>query len=139
MGIELHYGEKFSNKQFPKGATWRWNQTKKRRQAFLVNRNAIVNLAKFTPRRCSKKNSDELPSLKLWHYELCYRDCPQVTYHVLWCEKGYSTLPTYSTFDVSMNDLEFLIPFMPRDTAKELFPGCSHVPIQSFGCDSMRM
>uniref|UniRef100_A0A7S4IDP3 Uncharacterized protein n=1 Tax=Vannella robusta TaxID=1487602 RepID=A0A7S4IDP3_9EUKA len=126
--IEIYSGEKMSNKQFPKGSFWRWNQTKRRREAFLNARNAVVSFAKFTPRRSSKKNNDELPSLKLWHFELKYTDCPQVIYHILWCEKGYNTLPSFSTFDVSMDDLTFLIPFMPNDAAQELFP--NHYPQQ---------
>ena len=122
--IEVSSQDRMSNKQFPKGAFWRWNQTKKRREVYLNNRNSVVNFAKFTPRRSSRRSTEELPSLKLWHFEISYRDFPLVTYHVLWCEKGYETLPNITTFDVSMDDLTFLIPFMPETTANELFPQC---------------
>merc|ERR1712232_430765 len=90
-GVQLVHGN-ITNKDFPKGCFWRWNQTKSRRFAIMDNGKYSVQFAKFTPRRSTKKCTKEFPSLKLWHFEVNSIDS-SIPYHVLWCEKGFKTIP----------------------------------------------
>ena len=130
---------RLTNKDIPRGDTWRWNQTKSRQLIVLQNGELIVRFAKLTPRKTSKKNTGVLPSLKIWHFEVTYASQPTSEFHVIWCEKGYTsetkeekssameidTPPqpiAQPSSELSMEDLTFLAKFMPDETAYEFWP-----------------
>lgn len=75
------------SKDIPAGDTWRWNQTKGRKEAFLPNKDVSVVLAKLIPRKKSSVLEGTVPSYKLWRFAVTYHENNRCIY-VLWCEKG---------------------------------------------------
>merc|ERR1719282_1108386 len=71
------------SKDIPAGATWRWNQTKGRKEAFLPNKDVSVILAKLIPRKKSNVLEGTVPSYKLWRFTVTYQKNNKSIY-VLW-------------------------------------------------------
>ena len=134
--IEMHCDRRISTKMFPSGDFWRWNQTKRRKDVFVNKRDVSVSIAKFTPRNSSRKASTQLPCLKLWHFELSFLRNLKCVYHILWCEKGFANrTPMMTQPDITMDDLQFLMPFMSVAAAREFWPSLS--PRLNFQTDKL--
>ena len=107
--------------QIPSGNLWRWNQTKSRKGAFIVQRNAKVFLHKLIPRKKDKNNSANMPHLKLWYFEIIL--VTGIPIYVLWCERGIqqSQITEYENQqvqqDIHVGQFEFLREFMQADVA----------------------
>ena len=76
----------YSTKQLPSTPSWRWNQTKGKREAFLPLHQANVTLTKLIPRRrANTLTKIPIPAYKLWLFGVKF-NLRSIT--VIWCEKG---------------------------------------------------
>ena len=86
--ISLHAGI-IKIQDIPKGAGWKWNQTRRKSEHHTRTSNPAV-ITKLIPRR-SKLAEEDAPRYKLWH--LTFNN-GQVPLTVLYCEKGVEPLLT---------------------------------------------
>lgn len=131
------FEKRFPIKQIPSGKTWRWNQTNARKEVAMPHRNMTVKILKLIPRKrntvpCTDDEEVEIPSLKIWQYEVTNPDSGPI--FALWCEKGLQNndiLQTNSTADLDpesldlgaiWDELSFLSSFMPESVAKSFWP-----------------
>lgn len=78
--------QNYSTKQLPSTPSWRWNQTKGKREAFLPAHQAHVTLTKLIPRRRANTLAKiPIPPYKLWLFGVKFH-LRSIT--VIWCEKG---------------------------------------------------
>lgn len=117
-------------KDIPKGDVWRWNQTKSRQVVVLNGGNLVIRFAKLTPRHTSKRMTSQLPSFKIWHFNITYPSAPQKEYNAIYCERGYSkytldnTIPTHIPHpELNIDEFSFLAKFLPQETVDEFWPG----------------
>merc|ERR1712137_528924 len=104
----------FNAREIPCGDSWRWNQTKSRKDVSLGN--ARVQFFKLSPRRKGQSpKGNSLPQMKLWQFKV---SAPGEEYYLLWCERGKQP----SSLDI--DDFSFLSSFM-EDSAlvSQLWPG----------------
>ena len=135
----------FTSRSIPSGNGWRWNQAKSRRK--VETQMGDVTFFKLAPRRiATTSNSFTTPNLKLWKFCVHPKNKTEHPFYVLWCERGMvvpdvlADIPPSSgcsldqpwdstcnvpTRPISINDLEFLAPFMDSNVVCELWP--SHI------------
>lgn len=128
----------------PSESDWRWNQTKARKEAQLVNRNAKIFIHKLIPRKKDKTVTTNVPKLKLWSFEIQFGETSK---YVLWCERGninlenpIVTLPpatidpggtvegdqNSSHTEIDIDQYQFLKDFMPKHVADTFWPDIKH-------------
>jgi len=103
----------FHAREIPAGDSWRWNQTKARKEIQLDN-SVRVEFFKLSPRRKGPMPKDiPLPQMKLWQFKVITLTGE---YYLLWCERGNSQ-------SVNLKDFSFLAPFMEDSTlVEQLWP-----------------
>ena len=118
--------------QLPAGDDWKWNQTKGRKNAFLVGHNTRVTFKKLIPRPKSKETPTKLPPYKLWVFNLHHPTAGEFT--AIWCECGKVSDKTQAM--PTLEDYEFLAEFMSPEDAIQLWPSYArNTPSPSFASD----
>lgn len=80
----------FTTRLIPSSKTWRWNQTKAQKRAYLSRYAANVVFAKLIPRK-RKAEFEQAPAFKLWQFTVSIPEYPD--FIVLWCERGVQQTP----------------------------------------------
>lgn len=101
-------------REIPSGDDWRWNQSKRRYKVKLQS-GIFLELQKLVPRKF-KKDSNTLPTLKLWRGMLHDLEHP-IT--IFWCEKGLNRTDESLLI---LSEYSFLARFMDSRTANEFWP-----------------
>src|SRR3990167_10511357 len=106
----------FSKRQIElKGSeTWRWNQSIANID-FQIDENTQVKMIKFNSRR-RIPGTGELPSYKIWIYEVGSIVPERVICYFFWCEKGIEAASIVQPLtSITLSDLLFLKPFMTEE------------------------
>ena len=117
------FGNTSKARDIPSPDCWRWNQAKSRKTVSITG--GQVTFFKLAPRKTHQNSDIALPRLKIWKY--CIKLNNREVFYCLWCEKGFKTPPnqnyTYNALNtLSLQDFQFLAPFMDPDSAAELWP-----------------
>ena len=110
--------------QIPSGNDWRWNQTKSRKVALIVKRDAKIYLHKLIPRKKDKNIEANMPRIKLWYFEIQFSNS-EVSWFALWCERGLleSQIEEFEnkSEEIHIDQYKFLKSFMSPDVASSLW------------------
>ena len=111
------FEESFKSSKIPSRPGWCWNQTKGRRTATLSDPKATIEFFKLMPRRSAQAPIKDLPTLKLWQYNIVFQGSTKPI-SMIWCEKG----DDWVSKNLHLEDYEFLAEFMEPTVANELWP-----------------
>lgn len=145
-GAFQFFEKRIATKYIPSGKAWRWNQTNARKEIKMADRGITVKILKLIPR---KRNTiapkSEIPSLKIWQFELVHPN--KTSTYALWCEKGLdaSEVSNVSFFmkpssecvqnheievvpELKLKDFAFLSKWMDQSVASSFWPAPSSSP-----------
>eukprot|EP00012_Vannella_robusta_P007261 CAMPEP_0206199104 /NCGR_PEP_ID=MMETSP0166-20121206/10057_1 /ASSEMBLY_ACC=CAM_ASM_000260 /TAXON_ID=95228 /ORGANISM="Vannella robusta, Strain DIVA3 518/3/11/1/6" /LENGTH=156 /DNA_ID=CAMNT_0053617131 /DNA_START=140 /DNA_END=607 /DNA_ORIENTATION=+ len=118
-GAFLVINEVVAAKHIPCGRTWRWNQTKSRKTAKAIEQNVTVNFHKLIPRKKRNAMDAEIPTFKLWWYEIVIPG--KETHYALWCERGIEYSRGVRECEMHVSQFSFLAEFMDPETAADIW------------------
>ena len=108
----------FASRHIPSADSWRWNQAKSRKTVHIPG--GQVTFFKLAPRKTHPNSDSALPSFKIWKY--CIKLKNNGIFYCLWCEKGLPQNHSRDWNTVSLQDFQFLAPFMNPDIVSEFWP-----------------